>query len=332
MHKTFQDKNMSYNLKYRTFEQLMADVSSDFKSYQLKNLIDSQDIIKIARKVNYELGLRIHTTKERILYVERNKVKLPSDFYVFNFALSVGSYKIRQYLPQGTHVEERIVGKIAPSYQVAPQDINFCEAPIAPVDTCDPCDPCAQCGQVNNNCEPCHTCCANPDSCTLNCNGDVTQLVQVLKSEVRTYDHVGTLRLVRSDAVLMENCPNLSWASDNTCTIKDGWLHTSFQTGKVYLNYQGQMEDEHGNLLVVDHPLLNEYYEYSAKKRILENLILNDVDIPQHKIQIINQEYRTSRIAAHSLVHTPDFAEIQELMIANRKSQHFRYYNMFKNH
>ena len=84
-------------------------------------------------------------------------------------------------MPQGTHVEERIIGG-APEYQVAPSDpIDFCETPPTPTTPVNPCtDPCAQCGEVSTTCEPCNTCCSNPNSCTLDCKGNVVQLVQTL--------------------------------------------------------------------------------------------------------------------------------------------------------
>ena len=67
---------MSYNytLKYRTFDQLLADAQSDFKKYHLESLIDPQDMIKVAKRVNYDLGLRINDTKEVILEVEKGRV------------------------------------------------------------------------------------------------------------------------------------------------------------------------------------------------------------------------------------------------------------------
>ena len=161
---------MSYNytLKYRSFDELLADASNDFKKYQLEDLIDAGDLIKVARRVTYDLGLRIYKTKERVLEVHKGRVRLPNDFYVLNFAMACGSYEAKQYLPQGTHIEERVVGTISPEYQPAPPEpIDFCETPPTPTTPVDPCcDPCLQCGNATVNCEPCNTCCANPNSCT----------------------------------------------------------------------------------------------------------------------------------------------------------------------
>jgi hypothetical protein len=320
----------NYTLKYRTFDELMADVASDFKKYQLQDLIDPADIIKVARRCNYDLGLRIYKTKEVILEVEKGRVRLPNDFYTLNFALSVGKYKVKQYLPQGTRMEEKIVGTVAPEYQQAPPEtIDLCtNVDVVDPEPCDPCDPCAQCG-AETNCEPCNACCTNPNSCTLNCNGDVTQLVQVLTYETREYQEIRPIRITQNTEDLNGMCPNLYWDSTLTAVLKDGWIHTSFQTGKIYLNYQGHLEDEEGNLLVPDHEFLNEFYEYALKQRIIENLIMNDEEVNPNKIQLIEQRYRAARNNALSVVNTPNFGELKELFQANRNAMYSKYYDMF---
>jgi hypothetical protein len=320
----------NYTLKYRTFDDLMADVMNDFKKYQMRDLIEPGEIIKVAKRVNYDLGLRIYKTKEIILEVEKGKVRLPNDFYVMNFAFSVGRYTAKQYLPQGTRMEEKLIGKVAPEYQNAPPEtIDLCND-VVPTDPtpCDPCDPCVQCGN-ETNCEPCNACCTNPDSCTLQCNGDVTQLVQVLNYEIREYSEMKPIRFTQNTELLSEGCPNLYWDSTFTAVIKEGWIYTSFQTGKIYINYQGNLEDDNGNLLVPDHDFLNEYYEYAIKQRIIENLIMNDEEVNPNKLQLIEGRLRAARNNALSLVNTPNFQELRELYQANRNAMYNKYYDMF---
>ena len=127
------------------------------------------------------------------------------------------------------------------------------------------------------------------------------------------------------------DCPNLYWNAANEGWIKGGFLFTTFQTGKVYLNYQGQMEDEDGNLLVPDHDLLNEYYEYALKARIFENLYINGEDVSQ-RMQLIEQRLRGARNNALTLVNTPNFREMAEVWWANRKAMYGKYYYMFMSH
>ena len=94
---------------------------------------------------------------------------------------------------------------------------------------------------------------------------------------------------------------------------------------------QGQMEDDEGNLLVPDHDLLNEYYEYALKSRILENLYLNGEDVMQ-RMNLVEQRLKGARNNAKSLVNTPNFAELKQIHAANRKAQYGKYYNMFMSH
>lgn len=318
----------NYTLRYRTFDQLLVDVKNDFKKYQLDNIIDPQNMIKVAKKCNYELGLRINKTKEVVLEVEKGRVRLPLDFYTLNFMLMCGEYTIKQYIPQGTQTEERFIDPVVPEYQQAPPAISTCPAePAEP----DPCDPCMQCG--NPCCEDtCNACTANPDSCSLNCKGQEYQLVQTLKYETRVFSVLKTVRLLENSMSIECDCPNLYWESPFTAWIEDGWLYTNFQTGKIYINYEGLMENEKGELLVLDHDMINEYYEYSLKQRILEDLIMDDQTVSQAKVQIIEARYRASRNNALSIVNTPNFSELKRVWKKNRKAQWSKYYDMFRSY
>jgi hypothetical protein len=75
--------------------------------------------------------------------------------------------------------------------------------------------------------------------------------------------------------------------------------------------------------------MINEYYEYALKQRLLENLYMNGEDVTQ-KMQLIEQRLRAARNNALTIVNTPDFGEMYKLWQANRKAQYSRYYNMFK--
>jgi len=321
------DKKMSHNsaLRYRTFDELFADASGDFKKYQLQDIMDPNDLIKVARRCNKMLGLRLNQTKEKVLEIEKGKVKLPNDFYAFNFGLGLGKYETKQYMPQGTHIEEKIIGKVAPEYQeVPPESIDTCTDVVLEEGTTE-CDSCAQCG----DCNPCNVCCSDPSSCSINCDNEVVQVVQQLKYQTRNWVETFPIRLVTATEKFAEWCPNRQWDGPHSMELKDGWIYTSFQSGNLYFNYQGQMEDDEGNLLVPDHEILNDYYEYALKQRIIENLIMNDEEVNPNKLQLIEQRFRAARNNAYSVVRTPNFTEIKELYQANRNAQYSKYYDMF---
>jgi hypothetical protein len=311
---------MSYNytLRYRTFDQLIADVAVDFEMYDLESMILPQQLIKVAKKINFDLGLRVYQTKEAILEVEHGKVKLPDNFYVLNFSLLCGDYEEKVLLPQGTHVEERL---LTPEYKWQPATVDTCTIQTA-TPTCNVC---------NASTDPCN--CTIPTPCVqLDCKGNEYSLVQILSYATRRYRFLRQLKILANPMSVDCDCPNLYWDSPYSAWIKDGYLYTNFSHGKVYINYQGMLEDDNGNLLVPDHDLLNEYYEYALKQRVLENLIMNDETVSAVKVQLIEDRYRKARNAAKSFVNTPNYAELKKLFESNRKAMYYKYYDMFKSY
>jgi hypothetical protein len=325
---------MSYNytLRYRTYEQMLNEVFVDFQNYNLQAYIEPHQLIKVVKRVNYDLGLRINQTIEAVLEVEKGRVRLPDNFYVLNFALICGDYTVQEAMPQGTHVEERI---ISPTYKCQPSTIDTCTDPVFPSQTCNSCGTCStspcSCMQKDGGVPSFAQQCMPCPRVQLNCKGEQYELVQIINSQTRSYKFLMPLKMLANPQNIDCDCPNLYWTAQNTGWIKDNFLYTNFQEGKVYINYQGMMEDDNGNLLVPDHDLLNDYYEYAVKQRILENLIMNDQPVGQ-KMQIIEARYRESRNKALSLVNTPNFAELKKVFESNRKAMYGKYYDMFKSY
>jgi hypothetical protein len=342
----------NYTLRYKDFNSLLSDVRVDFSNYALENLIDPAQLIRVARKCNYDLGLRIHQTKEALLDIEKGRVRLPESFHSMNFALMCGSHTETFVVPQGTHLEEKLIPKV----RSVPATMPLCDTPIV----CSNCHlvPCG-CGTVvlqtaTSSCG----CGANPCSCPstnvcegavfnpkepggdwwkqprvfLNCKGDCVEVIQKVNTGTRHYNHLYPLRFINNAQGIECGCPGLYMRSEDEAWIKDGWLYTTFHhnngCGQVYVNYEGEMEDEDGNLLVPDHPLLIEYYEYSLKARILENLLLNGEDVAQ-KLQLMEERRKVAKGAAKSVVQMPNWNEMREMYVVNRKAQWSKYYSQF---
>lgn len=278
---------MLTELKYKTFDELLEDVSVDFSMYSLEGMIEPQQLIKVVQRINYDLGLRIFKTKEEVLDIENSLVRLPDDFYVMNYALLCSQYKIEQPAMSGTHVEEVIVD---------PETVT------------------SPCG----------------DTCITDC-GDHMRLVQKLQYETRIYDINTPITLTGSSKTISCDCPNTSYKSPYVGKLKDGFIYMNIETGKLYINYQGALEDEDGNLLILDHPMINEYYEYGLKQRILENLYMNGEDVVQ-KLNLIEQRFRGARNNALSIVNTPNFKELSKLHDMNRRAMYGKYYDQFKSY
>jgi hypothetical protein len=309
---------VNYPLKYRTFDQLLDDVRVDFQNMALESMIEPQQMIKVAKRVSYDLGLRIFMTKETVLEVEKGRVKLPDDFYTLNFALLCTEHSVTSPVIQGTYIEEKPVHPV--QYQCAPPEvIDTCNNPTT-IETSIPCDTTCQTDPCNT--KPC---------VKLDCKGDNYEIVQITKTYTRHFRGIYPLS-IKPDGVNVDcDCPNLRWQAPNSAYIKNGFLYTNFDCGKVYINYQGALENEDGQLLVLDHDMINDYYEYAVKERILENLLFNDEPVDK-KLVLVQQKLRLARIQALSIVNTPNFSEMKAIFDTNRKAQYAKYVNMFKSY
>lgn len=308
-----------YTLKYKTFDQLLSEVKGDFESYNLEDLIKPHQLIKVAKRINYDLGLRINQTKNEILEVENGNVKLPQDFLFLNYAYILGRYEMVTPVVQGTHVEE--VPLDAPKYFPGTKTVDVCATP----DPCPAPDPCPDPCQAP---EPCGC-----DKCGcqtwINCKGEEMQLIQKIKMQTRKWTEFYRIRITGDDQFFDSMCPNNRWQSSKTAFIKDGFIYTGFKKGTLYLNYQGMMENKDGELLVLEHPMINEFYEYAMKERILEILMGNNERVNGGFVNRIDQKLRMARNNAKSIVNTPDFSELRDVWLANRKAMFNKYYKMF---
>lgn len=287
--------NYNYTLKYRTFNSLLEDVRIDLKSLTTEGSIDPAQLYKVAMRVNYDLGLRIAMTKEKVLVIEKGRVRLPDDFFVMNFALLCGNETRSVIVPQGTQVQE-----VVPEYRPWVDQL-----------------PCT------NESNPGETVCLS--KC-----GTTYSLIQVIKTEERRYDYLEPVVFKNSEFIDCD-CPNLHYRGKNVAYIKDGWLYLNMEDAKMYINYQGAMENDAGELMVPDHPMINEYYEYAVKKRVLENLLMDGSNVSA-QLQLVMSEYRAARNYALSIVNTPNFSEMQKVWTMNRKAMYSKYYDMFKSY
>lgn len=283
---------MKTELKYKTFTELLAEVSIDFTMYNTENLIDPAQLMKVAQRVTYDLGLRIHGTKETMLEACHGKVKLPDDFYILNYAFLCGKYAV---------VEPRMMGRQTEDIILSPSSCTMCGSPDLT--------------------------CACEKTYSVECKTGENIHVQVVEkrvNDVRVYDQF--------EKIMIANSTGKKDALDNTGAngyIKNGYLYTNVEDAKIFISYQGALEDEEGNLLVLNHPMINEYYEYAVKQRLLENLFMSGEDVGQ-KLQLVESRLKAARNYALSIVNTPNFSEMKELWEMNRRAQYAKYYDMFK--
>jgi hypothetical protein len=270
-------------LRYRTFDDVINEVSGDLHVYNLEGMIEPAQLIKVALKINKELGLKINQTKETVIEIDHHKGKLPTNFYVLNKALVCGKHTITHKVMAGRQTENIII----------PGD-----GITTVVSEC----PDGNCGNF--------------------------KVIETTRYETRSYNEFYKLK-VKFSTSISARCPNINMHCDSNAEIRDGFIHTNFECGKVFMNYEAMMEDEDGNLLVLDHEIINEYYEYAFKLRILENLYLNGEDTVNKMNFIEERRLKLARNNALSIAYTPDFSELQKTFEMNRIAMDRKYYQMF---
>jgi hypothetical protein len=298
---------MSLSHKYRTFDQLLEDVKVDFSTYDLEGMIRTEQLIKVATRVNYDLGLKIHQSKEVIIDAEHNKAQLPSDFKSLNYAFVCSNYRIVNTNPSGTHTDTT-----QPKWVPEPGQPNVCTTP----------EDCENVCVVKT--------CPEDNGRSTTYNGEYIVIQRLGSASYREFSSFFPLRITSTSNVSCD-CPNLNTQSHNIAEIQDGYLLTTFTTGKIYISYQGSLENNDGDLLVLDHPYCNEYYEYALKERVLENMIFDGENVAQ-QLGLIQGKLRSARNNALSFVNTPDFEEVRKIWDVNRRAQYHNYYDMFRSH
>ena len=318
----------STSIKYRTFDSLLTDLELDLRVLEEEGLVEPAQLIKVARRVNYDLGLRINQTKEIILEVNNNVAKLPEDFFVLNFALLTSHHKcITPVTWAGRHTEQ--IGNLngTPVCTVSGCTDQPCLIPLT-YDT----------NRLNpqGNYGPANTCTPEWDpwfqrSCFSTCGGDGN--VRVIENrgyEVREYSHFEKLH-IKPQTFLDPLSMNSRMTECGTAEIKNGYLYVhSKESCKVYISYQGELEDEQGNLLVLDHPEINFYYLAALQEQVFKSLWYSSGEEVKVKYDAAKMETREARARALSIVNMPNFQDMKAVFEGNRRAQYSRYYDFWR--
>lgn len=168
------------------------------------------------------------------------------------------------------------------------------------------------------------------NGCLNECGG-CYWVTQKFSNKTEKYERLTPLSLTKNvQKICTDNSPNFQWRdSPYDIDIQDGELIANFRSGKIYISYLSDLFDEDGNILLLDHPLVTDYYEYAIKKRLLENFMMNnDADVAQ-KLMYIKEELRQARIRSMNFINTLEYTEIQKVYQHNRVRFYNRYHRIF---
>lgn len=144
-----------------------------------------------------------------------------------------------------------------------------------------------------------------------------TVIVQKCKEEWQEFSHFDMVRITDSTKC-SDNCMNVLSRSSNSVSINKNDIVTDFKEGDLYLNYVGAMEDEDGDLLVLDHPLTEPYYEAAVIHHLFKLLLRNkEADVAQLYTESLRALQR-AKIDALNFTNMPEYTELRDLYQAQR--------------
>ena len=371
---------------YRSVDELIDSVRIDLSSYQSNGDIDAANLIKVALKINYELGLRIHQPKETMVEICKGRAALPADFYQMLIALSCYNYRVVSEAPwNGDVILEEFCppgsGGFKPSncpcwkvvsvggYQTTYVDCtgishsmffpdgttNLCATSIDTVNGhggpttattssfCYPgtngvydCSP-----QTCNICSVEHTgtcpeLVVNPyplGQCRTICSGTEQQatirMLEYCSTQVfcwETFERLWIVPNVQASGFSTRAIPFNG--NPNTASINGRFLELHQPNcNKVYIQYLGAMEDERGNLLVLDHPTINFYYEWALKHYILELLYLNGEADIERRLAHAEKQMQEYKLQALNIVNTPNMRDVLNTNYVLKSNHNRQYYS-----
>ena len=274
---------MDSKLTYRSFDQLMASVETDMSNFADEGLINRGSCVKIVQRVNEDLGLKINGTKQTVIKIENHKGEIPSDLFKVSYAFICG-----------TPVYVREPGEI---YGTRTQEYNE-EIPVNVL--------------------------KNGNACMNSCGG-CYWVTQLFREKIVRYTTLEPVRISQGSASMCEDtCPGVGATGFkyevDFCT---GEITTTLKEGNIFIHYISTMEDESGNLMIYDHPLVRPYYEYAVKKHILEGAFINGEADTIQRLQYIQMELNRpggARDQAIMFISIIQPSELMEVMRINRNA------------
>lgn len=296
--------------EYIKLSQVMASVRSDLQVFDDANMIDEDKCIKIVMQCNEKLGQRIYKSKSCKIDVNNYRGERPSDLWKIEniFALSTNHHTGFLYSEGGG-----VIGATQITYtdyvppKILSKDVSTLTTKCATQLSC-----CAE--------APCSTGCGG------RCTGKLTYLTQEEKQYIEYNGGNKLIPLTLATSVL-NDCVNYSpcsrYKGEYSVNMDDDEFEFTFEKGTVYISYLGNMVDEDGEVLIPFHPMLNQYYEFALKEKILQDIYLNtQADVIQ-RLQYVSAEKSKHYYDAYQYIQTAKAGQYDKM----RKQREMNYYN-----
>lgn len=277
---------ISDKFKYIKFSDVLNSVKSDLHLFDNNGMILEDRLLKIIYRCNEKLGLKLNKSKQVLLEVKNGKADLPADFYKIEmiFATAVTKIPNNLQLVPGERVE----------YTTCPPKDN---SPLIRIDKLG-----------------CKDVCSN-------------EIFIVRQPKIQREIEIKTFIPLSMSRRCVDSCatysPNAKTNSEFAIDLEDDIIKTSFNEGQIFMCYIGTLEDEEGLPMIPFHPLLNNYYEWSLKKKILEDIFMNSEADVTNKLQYATQQLSDAYIEAWQFTGYPEHRELE----TNQKRYEMNFYN-----
>lgn len=282
-------------------KELIAEVTTTLRQYDEANLIDYASLKLWVKTGLKRFGTNVMVLAEKVLEVNNGEADLPEDFWNLSFAVKCS--------PESHEFEKGCKQDIARTSLYYTQ-------------------------RIENTYEW-----DNQSNSHQKTNYKEVIERQHFGSQATVnfrYSNIFPLRLTRG--IKKENidkkCKNLipGLASPYEINIVGEKIQANFNKGFIYLQYNALPTDEEGEITIPDVPTLEEYLMYYLKRRVLEDLWLNDDDLNLvNKISYISQKERESFALAMTTVKFEGLGNWDKKIKNKIRRETNRFENMFPN-
>ena len=301
--------NIPWN--YISLNQLMSSVKQDLRLFDEANLIDEDNVIKVIAECNNKLGERIYKSKEVVLTVENGYAQIPSDLHkIENIFIVSECFEDNYYYNRSTGINGNnqflySSGETIP-YETCDKIIPICH--IIPQNDCS-----CKCKNINE-CDTCKKCM------------DYTVSKLVKEDIQHKFKKMIPLSLSNNISKLCtEYYPGNNWKSIYSVDLEDGLFKVPFKNGQLYVSYLGNLQNNDGEIMIPFHPLLNNYYEYAVKEKILMDIFMNSEADVEKKLQYMSLKKSGAYYDAWTFIQTGKAGQWSKM----KKQREMEYFNIW---
>lgn len=228
--------------------EFIAEIKTSMKSYDSANLIDDISIQNWVIDELRRFGANIMELQDTIVSIKNSQGRLPNNYW-----------------------HPRVIAKVEPYYcenlDGDIEDVRYSRALYDKIERSATWNTAGECESIT---EKKVTERIYIDRERVDLHYSSPMMLNVIKGVIQKKGEMACLNLKNT---VKANCPY-------NVVVNNRTIQTNFKEGNVYVQYYGLLADEDGEIIIPEtqHNRVKTYLEYYVKKRIIEDLIINNDD------------------------------------------------------